>query len=569
MPEYGQGGTVTPNDAASTIIAVYACVSLRAELIGSLDLCLYKRQSETQRKRIETDEGFQGLIGAGYPGTLAKLVGSLPNPEQTAQEFWETVSGHLDLWGNFYGEVVRDGSGRPKAIWPFRPDKMRVKRVEGKLVYIYTLPNGREQPFPRDAIMHIRGPLSSDGITGLSPISVAKTSLTGLRAAERFASSWYGNSAQPSAVVTVPKTPGGQSFDDRAKGYASRLRELYSGYTNAGRLAVFEEGVTWQSIQMPMTDMQFVETRKFQLQEIARLYRIPPHMIGDTDRSTSWGTGIEQMTIGFLNFTLRPIMERIEAAIDRDLGLVPGVKTLGDESIYAEFDASDILRTDISTRYTAYGAGIQWGFLTRADVRAWENLDPIEGLEVPIYPANMLELGAEPPASDGANIGQGLMSVASAMSIEKPPARTVINNNPPADGGRSSEVVAGIDALRTELRAVELFGRVKDDLEAIHTLRDESLAAQEETRQLAEALSEDTARALDKAKRASDEFQTETRSNQMELFSKLEDLKPKPTVHRAKRDKLGRIAEIETLVDGEVVDSREVVRDSNGKVEAL
>ena len=555
---------VTPEEAVSNTIAVYACVSLIAGTIGSLECALYREQEGTVRQKIEGDTALASMPGPGYPGTLARVIGQVPNREQSAVEFWETVVGHIELQGEAFVNVVRGSDGRPKELWPLRPDRMEVFRHPGgEKFYVYQIrsssgPYGgtsKRVLFNREEIMHIPG-LSFDGLRGISPIEVARRAISGEQAANRYAEKFYQNSATPSGIVTIPRGPQDR-FNDRARVYREALEGLYSGVANAGRLAVVEEGVDWKVIGMSMADQQFIEQRKWSTVEIARLFGVPPHMIGETERSTSWGTGIEQQSLGFLTYTLRPIMEHIEAAMNRDLGLVPSERTLEDEHLCPEFDASEILRTDITARYQAYATGIQWGYLTRADARAAENLEPIEGLEKPIYPSNMAVLG-EPLPDAGTQLGQAM---AAFMSREQVPPRVTVNNHPPAEG--SGHLAEAVEGMRNELRAVELFGRVKDDLEAIHVLKDEAIEARTETLRAVEAVADQVKTSEMETRELLSDAMSTTSDRQMVLFEGLQDLK-KPTKLVPRRGKDGLIESMDRVdPDGKVISRIAVSRNGS------
>jgi HK97 family phage portal protein len=547
---------VTSEDAVSNTIAVYACVSLIAGTIGSLEMSLYREAEGQVRQKIAYDTALQGLSGRGYPGTLARVLGEVPNPEQTPVEFWETVVGHIELQGEAFVNVVRGPDGRPSELWLLRPDRMEIFRnpVTKRRFYVYEQKTStyseqgsvssttKRIRFEADEIMHIPG-LTYDGMHGISPISVARKAIQGEQGASTYADSFYRNAAMPSGIVTVPKGPADR-FSERAKMYRDALQSKYGGMSNAGRLAVVEEGVTWQQTGMTMVDQQFIEQRQWSVVEIARLFGVPPHLIGDVERSTSWGTGIEEQTLGFLTYKLRPIIERIEAAISRDLGLVPGVKTLADEHLCAEFDVEEILRTNTKARYEAYATGIQWGFLTRADIRSWENLDPIEGLEKPTFPANMQIIGDEPPVQPAATFNEAM---AALMAREQIPPVVNVTNTPSEQSGGLTEAVEG---LRNELRATELLGRVKDDLEAIHTLSNEAHESFEATRLAAQDLADSTAAAVDRSAAATEALAAESRAVQTELFTELEALK-QPRKRLVERDEDGFITAVTDVLDSE------------------
>lgn len=372
----GGSYSTDPLSALTGTGAVYACVSLLADVVGSLPLHLY-RLADDRRERVRPGDGDRGSIGRGYPGSLARVLGELPNPEQTAVEFWGNVIGHQALWGTAYVEVIRDDAGRPKELWPLRPDKIEPRRNNaGERVYLYTLEDvgksRRVVEIPYERVMRLPW-FGTDGVTGVSPITVERLTVQGEQAAQRFSRNWFSNRAMPSSIVTIP--PGPQDkFKDRAKVYQDQIEQLYGGTVNAGRVAVMEQGIDWKSVSMAFNDMQFVEQRQYTVAQIARLYRIPTVLLGITEKQTSYGTGVDSMGLFFLTYTLGPKLAAIEAAVSHDLGLVPGEKLLSDEGLYAEFQTAAVLKADVKGRYEAYGLAIANRIMSPAYVAQLENL---------------------------------------------------------------------------------------------------------------------------------------------------------------------------------------------------
>lgn len=375
--------TTSVSKAFTSTIAVYTCVSLIAESIASLPLLTYRRLDPDRRERVP--EGNTTPGPKGWTNRLSRLLHYTPNQEMTAQELWETAIGHLLLWGNAYLNVVRE-NGRPVGLWPLRPDCMEIDRDDQKVrVYRYYLHSENRYVNLRPAdIMHIRG-LSLDGVLGISPITVARVAVAISRNAERHASRlWTQGGSPPGLLIADPPLKGSvEAQQDQLRMLKDGYTEMTGGLENAHRVGVLS-GVKWQQVGMNLDDAQFLETRKFQLHDIARLYRVPPYKVGITEPGAVSYASVEQQAIEFVTDTLRPPIRRIEQAIDRDLGF-PGTDavTLNDEGLFAEFKVDALLRGDQKTRYEGYALGLQNKFLVVNDIRRWENLDPVEWGDTP------------------------------------------------------------------------------------------------------------------------------------------------------------------------------------------
>jgi HK97 family phage portal protein len=232
-------------------------------------------------------------------------------------------------------------------------------------------------------VWHVRG-WGTDAWTGKSPIALARESIALGMATEEYGARYFGNDSRPGGVLKHPS----KLSVEGAKKLRDSWNAAHSGLTNAHRVAVLEEGVEWQQIGVPPEDSQFIETRKFQETQICQVYRVPPHMVGITDRSTSWGTGIEQQGIGFVTFTLMPYLLRFSQSVHRDL-----LSAAERRQYFAEHLTAALERGDIKTRYAAYNTGRNGGWLSVNDIRESENLNPIEGGDVYLQPLNMAEAG--------------------------------------------------------------------------------------------------------------------------------------------------------------------------------
>lgn len=370
--------------------AVYACVRILAEAIASLPLHVYEYQ----------DDGGKKLV---HDHPLYYLLHDEPNPEMTSFVFRETLMSHLLIWGNAYAQIIRDGAGRVLGLYPLLPDKMEVQRDDrGNIYYVYSR-NSDENPMFKEYgniklkaedVLHIPG-LGFDGLIGYSPIAMAKNAVGMTLACEEYGASFFANGANPGGVLEHPgvlKDP-------------SKVREswnsVYRGVNNAHKIAVLEEGMKYQQIGIPPEEAQFLETRKFQINEIARLYRIPPHMVGDLDKSSF--SNIEQQSLEFVKYTLDPWVIRWEQSLQRSL-LLPGEKG----KYFIKLNVDGLLRGDYQSRMNGYAVGRQNGWFSANDIREMENMNPIpdeEGGNLYLVNGAMTKL-ADAGAFTGADNGQ-------------------------------------------------------------------------------------------------------------------------------------------------------------------
>jgi HK97 family phage portal protein len=342
------GKTVNERTAMQTT-AVYACVRILAETIASLPLQIFKYTDRGKEKATDHQ--------------LYYLLHDEPNPEMTSFVFRETLMSHLLLWGNAYAQIIRDGRGRVLALYPLLPDKIVVDRdSNGQIFYQYQKDTGTVI-LKSDVVLHIPG-LGFDGLLGYSPIAMAKNAIGMAIATEEYGAKFFANGANPGGVLEHP----GVVKDPK------RVREswnaVYQGSGNAHRVAVLEEGMKFQSIGIPPEQAQFIATRKFQINEIARIFRIPPHMIGDLEKSSF--SNIEQQSLEFVKYTLDPWVVRWEQSIQRAL-LSPTEK----RENFIKFNVDSLLRGDYQSRMTGYSVGRQNGWLSSNDIRELENINRI------------------------------------------------------------------------------------------------------------------------------------------------------------------------------------------------
>ena len=362
--------------SAMQMTAVYACVRILSEAVAGLPLHLY---------RYKDDGGKEKAIDH----SLYHLLHDEPNKEMSSFIFRETLMTHLLLWGNAYAQIIRNGKGEVIALYPLMPNKMKVDRGEdGEIYYLYSRStdeaNTKEDSSvvltPRE-VLHIPG-LGFDGLVGYSPIAMAKNAIGLAIATEEYGAKFFANGAAPSGVLEHPGT-----IKDPA-----RLREnwnsTFGGSANSGKVAVLEEGMKYTPISISPEQAQFLETRKFQINEIARIFRVPPHMVGDLEKSSF--SNIEQQSLEFVKYTLDPWIIRWEQSLSRSL-LSPDEK----KTYFFKFNLEGLLRGDYASRMNGYATARQNGWMSANDIRELENLDKIPaelGGDLYLINGNMLPL---------------------------------------------------------------------------------------------------------------------------------------------------------------------------------
>lgn len=346
--------------------AVFAAVRILAESVAALPLFVYRRLPRGKEKAVD------------HP--LYNLLHLQPNPEITSFTFREVMMAHLSLWGNAYTEIERDGGGRVKALWPLPPNRVFPERdpVTTKIRYRVSLPDRNVVFLPSENVLHVVG-LSLNGLVGVSPIRMAREAIGLGLAAEEYGARFFANDASPGGVLEYP----GRLSQEAVERIRKTWEMMFSGLSKKHRIALLEEGMKFHQISIPPEDAQFLQTRKFQVTEIARIFRIPPHMLADLDRATF--SNIEHQSIEFVVHTLTPWLVRIEQAINTKL-FTPSEKDV----FFAEFQVNGLLRGDIKSRFDAYAVGRQWGWLSVNDIRELENMNPVDGGDVYLMPLNMV-----------------------------------------------------------------------------------------------------------------------------------------------------------------------------------
>jgi len=366
---------------ALQIGAVWSCTRLLSETIGALPLGVYSRDAK----------------GAKAPATVDPLYALLhdsPNADQTAAEFWEAAVACLCLWGNFYAEKKRNGVGQIVALNVLRPALVSVRRnASGARVYRLNGASGARE-LGEDDVFHIRG-FGVGGDVGLSPIGYARRTLNLALDTEAAAQASWDNGVKGSGFLVVPGKPTPTQKDDLRKTFLDPI----TGAEATGKAGILEAGMDWkQIVGIPPEQLQLLESRAFNVEEICRWFRVPPFMIGHTEKSTSWGTGLEQQMIGFLTFSLRPYLTRIEQAVKKQL-IAPANRA----TLFVEFNLEGLLRADSQGRAALYASAAQNGWMTRNEIRALENRPRVDGgddltVQSNLLPVDKLGGGAAGPA---------------------------------------------------------------------------------------------------------------------------------------------------------------------------
>lgn len=363
LSSLSNAGVTVTLDKAMTYAAVFACVRILAESVASLPFIVYERTPDGKRR--------------AYDHPLFRLLHDEPNPEMSAVEFKECLQGSAVLGGNAYAKIEWK-NGWPVALWPLIPARMDLNRVGRALVYRYVPETGGTVNYAPSDILHVKGP-SPDGLVGWSPLKLARESIGLGLAAEEYGARLFSNDARPGGVLEHPDNMSKEAYD--------RLRdswnEMHRGAGNSHKAAILEEGTTWKTIGIAPEDAQFLETRRFQVVEIARIFRIPPHMLADLERATF--SNIEQQSIEFVIHTLRPWLVRWEQAVHRVL-----FTAAERGKFFAEHLVDGLLRGDIKSRYDAYAVGRQNGWLSANDIRGLENMNPVDGGDTYLVPLNMI-----------------------------------------------------------------------------------------------------------------------------------------------------------------------------------
>lgn len=388
-------GKAVTADTALAVAAVFACVRIIGETVGSIPCITYKRLARGKDRARDHE--------------LYRLLRYRPNHVQTSAEFFEMLTGHAALRGNGFAEKVYQ-RGKLDALVPLHPDYMRWDVLpSGRLAYIYRdRASGREYRYTQDEIFHLRG-FTLDGYSGVSVLQAAANAIGTALAADDYAARFFANDASPRGVLTHPN----HFADKERRDEFRKAWQAAQAGANRHKTAILEDGMKYEQLGLSSADAQLIESRRYQIADIARFFRMPLVLLNETEKSTSWGSGIEQFMQGFVTHTMRPWFVRWEQRIQADLFIEDEDRESGDDEYFAEFLIDALMRGDMKTRFECYSKAILDGWMTRNEARDHENLNPLDGLDEPLQPVNMQKANepaaqepkpAKAPADDGDEI---------------------------------------------------------------------------------------------------------------------------------------------------------------------
>ena len=363
----GSGKAVNATTAIQ-LSTVYACVRVISETVASLPFGVY--------------EAIDGGSHKAEEHPLYWLLHDEPNSEMTSFVLREVMLAHLLLWGNSYCQIIRTGRNQITGLYPLLPDRMTVDRDKnGILTYTYSTNTGQTVILAPEDVLHIPG-LGFDGVIGYSPIALEKNAIGLGIASEEYGSKFFSNGARPSGILTHPNTV------KNPKALRESWNSAYGGSSNANRVAILEDGMRFEPIAIPNNEAQFLETRKFQVAEICRIFRVPPHLVGDLEHATF--SNIEHMSIDFAVHTIRPWLVRIEQSMNRAL-----FNEQEKGRYYTQFNIDGLMRGDYKSRMEGYAIARQNGWMSANDIRALENQNPIppdQGGDAYLVNGNMIPI---------------------------------------------------------------------------------------------------------------------------------------------------------------------------------
>ena len=372
-----KSGVNVTTDQAMRCATVFACVRILSESIGSVPCKLYKRLPDGG-KELALDHPLYGLVH------------DAPNANMSAMTFFETVMAHMSTRGNAYCPKKVNRLGRLQTLDIVQPIGVVTEvQSNGSLLYKVPTETGKPQIYNQEQMLHIPA-LAWDGLRGMAPIEYARETVGLALAGEEFGARFFSNGANSGSMVTLPE--GARMDGEQTTKFIEDFGKAHNGLGKSHRTIVVPAGMTYTNVGIPPDQAQFLETRRFQKTDIASIFRVPLHLIQETEKASSWGTGIYQMTLAFIQYTLRPWAVRIEQALNRQL------LSDKDRGVYFfEFNLDALLRGDLDKQGAYFMTAIQNGWLSRNEVREIINKNPIEGGDDYLIPLNMTVAGAEPP----------------------------------------------------------------------------------------------------------------------------------------------------------------------------
>lgn len=362
-------GQAVTTETALRVAAVFACVRIRAGAVANMPLAIKRRVDD--RTRVDASD---------HP--MWTVVSRKPNKWQKPAQFKRMMEAHILLRGNAYAFKGRNLKGEVTSLTPLHPDRVEVEqRDDMTLQYVWARKDGQKVRFAQNEIMHLMG-LSLDGVKGLSVIGYAREAIGLSLAQDAHGSSVFRNGAN---VTGALKMPSGRSLTvEQASSLRAQMDEFRSGGSREGKIVILEDGLEFQQMALSAEDAQWIESRKFSRGDIAMFFGVPPHMIGDTDKSTSWGTGIDSQTQGFVSFTLEDSLTTWEEAIGLDC-----LDWVKNPELFARFNRNALVRGDIKTRWEAHVKSLQWGVRSPNEIRALEDENPRADGDIYYPPPNM------------------------------------------------------------------------------------------------------------------------------------------------------------------------------------
>ncbi|WP_299195740.1 phage portal protein [uncultured Amphritea sp.] len=355
-------GRGVSSQKAMQLTTVFGCVRVLSESVGMLPCKLYQMNGDQRESAVNHK--------------VYRLLTTAPNDYMTAQEFWEMLIACLCLRGNFYAYKVK-AFGEVVELLPLDPSAVKPKLEDHKASYEVTWKDGTKETLDQDLIWHVRI-LTLDGLTGLNPVAYAREAVGLGLATEEHGARLFSNGAVTSGVLTTEQ----KLTDEAFKRLQTQFKDNHEGLTNAHKPMILEMGLNWKPVALNSEDSQFLETRKFQRDEICAIFRVPPHLVANLDKASF--NNIEHLGLSFVNYALVPYLTRIESRVN--VGLL---KKEDQGKYYAKFNAGALLRGDLKSRYESYGQGINWGILSPNDCRELEDMNPRDGGDLYLTPLNM------------------------------------------------------------------------------------------------------------------------------------------------------------------------------------